>query len=989
MKKSALLIIMVIVSNHLYSQNNWKSVNIQGMGFVTGVIANPSEQNAVFVRTDIAGMFSWDNGSQKWHALLDSTNTSWNYMQVESFAIDKNTTGAQTTIYAAANGSSQGILKSTNRGESWAKTSFPDSVYINGNGFWRHTGERLMIDPQNSTVLYFGSREDGLYKSMNAGGTWSKSNSIWTDGGTGGSYISGGISFVAIDPRITETMPSPNRSKNIYLGVIGNTVHSYSMYKSIDGGLSWSVMNGAGAPPNTQNPVRGVVASDGTLYVTTTSNAASTWQGFPSANGRIYKFNPTTGTWSNITPSGCSSGPLTYGCAAWAALAVDPNNSNKIYASIFGESIRDVFYSIDGGVNWKIVTDDGPGVYPANTHQQAQYNVPIWGYAGSSFKFSWSGGMAVDPFNSSKLYVTTGYAVHVTEDITLPTVTWNTPMNSLEMLVVNVVKVPAKLNGAEVISGVADMAGFRHPDKSSPPPTKFTPASQGITTSIDWMQTNPDVIVKVGGDPGSNGLNSDFCVGCGYSVDNGITWTPFSTPTANGWGAYTDGNIAISRNAPNNSSLNLVWFPSAKQSGGNANKPVYSFNSGLIWTACNFDFGSVTSNSCTEQYWFNSEMVASDKVINNTFYAFVPNWYGSNNNYCQLFKSTDGGQNFTKIYNYQKQWDINGQDIGWGENYKVTLKPNPLVAGDVWIKIGTKLFPCQNALVPVTAIQPDFQRVNQTVITRVQNFGWGAPYSSSTNPTLFVAGTINGMESVYRSTDLGVTWTDILMGQHISLANISSIDGDMNRPGRVFVGTSNRGIFYFEDPIVPLPIELLSLTVHSEGSKNKLEWTTASEKNNDYFTLEKSADALEFKEIAKIKGAGNSSSILNYSSYDNSPYMGKNYYRLKQTDFNGDITYSNVAVISNYYAQMGVSSVYPNPSNDQLSIDFFAPVKGNMHIQIFTYTGQLVIDSYQFINKGQNIINTNLQSIANGIYSVRIYFDEGNYSYNTKIVKQN
>lgn len=626
MKRQIIVSFLTLVSSCLYGQDNWKSVNIQGMGFVTGVIANPSEQNAVFVRTDVGGIFDWDNSNQKWNPLLDSTSTTWNYMQVESFAIDKNTSGAQTTIYAAANGGSfQGIIKSTDRGISWVKTSFPDSVYIFGNGFWRHTGERLMIDPQNSNIIYFGSRNDGLFKSMDAGNTWSDINTNWTNGGTGGSSIAGGISFVAIDPRATETMPAPNRSKNLYLGVIGNAVDPYSIYKSTDGGLTWTVMNGAGAPPNTQNPVRGVVASDGTLYITTTTNAASSWQGFPNSNGKIYKYNPITNSWSNITPTGCSSGPLTFGCVSWAALAVDPNNPNKIYAANFGEGIRDIFYSLDGGTNWKIVTDDGPAGYPANSHQQALYNIPSWGYAGNGYKFSWSGGIAVDPLNSSKIYVTTGYAVHTTEDITLPTVTWNTPMNGLEMLVVNVVKVPTKLNGADLISGVADMAGFRHQDKSVVPTTKFLPSSHGITTSIDWMQSNPDVIVKVGGDQGSNGLNSDNCNGCGYSTDNGITWTPFTIPAAQGWGNYADGNIAIARNATSNAALNLVWFPTAKQSSGNANKPVYSLNSGSTWSECNFDFGSVTSNSCTDQYWFNSEMVASDKNTDNTFYAFIPN----------------------------------------------------------------------------------------------------------------------------------------------------------------------------------------------------------------------------------------------------------------------------------------------------------------------------------------------------------------------------
>ena len=954
MKVNVILTIMMIVSNQLYSQNNWKSVNVQGMGYVTGVIANPSDQNAVFVRTDVAGMFSWDNGSQEWHALLDSANTSWNYMQVESFAIDKNTTGAQTVIYAAANGSSQGILKSTNRGESWAKTTFPDSVYINGNGFWRHTGERLMIDPQNSAILYFGSREDGLYKSTNGGGTWSKSNSLWTDGGTGGSNISGGISFVTMDPRITQIMPSPNRSKNLYLGVIGNTAHSYSMYKSTDGNSSWSVMNGAGAPANTQNPVRGVVASDGTLYITTTSNAASTYQGFPNKDGKIYKFNPTTNTWSDITPSGCSSGPMTYGCVSWAALAVDPNNPNKIYASIYEESPRDVFYSINGGTSWKIVTDDEPSPYPANTHQKAQYNIPSWGYAGNSFKFSWSGGLAVDPFNSNKIYITTGYAVHVTDDITLPTVTWNTPMKGLEMLVAMVVKVPAKLNGAELISGVADVLGFRHPDKSSTPPTKFETANQGITTSIDWMQTNPDVIVKVGGDPGSNYINSNTCLGCGYSVDNGISWTPFTMPAQQGWGAYVNGNISIARNAANNSSLNLVWFPTAMNSGGNANKPVFSINSGLSWTESTFDFGNVTQNSCTGQYWFNSEMVASDKVANNTFYAFVPNWFGSQNNYCQLFRSTNGGRNFTKIYSSQKQFDINGQSIGWTESHLVTLKPNPLVAGDVWIKIGTNLFRCQNALGSVTEVQPDIQKVNQTVITRVQNFGWGAPYPSSNNPTLFVAGTINGIESVFRSTDLGVTWTDILMGEHIYLINITTIDGDMNRPGKVFVGTGGRGIFYFEDPLLSNNMGITSTidvdNVSCFGGSNGTITLTVSGGNQPY----------TFK-------WGNGITTQNRTG------LAAGTYTVTITDIAGQIA-TQIVTVSQPVAISTTSSV--------TDVTCFNTATGAIQLNVTGGTGM-----YTFLwNDGSS--TQNLAGLSAGIYSATITDAEGCNAETTTIVTQ-
>lgn len=92
-----------------------------------------------------------------------------------------------------------------------------------------------------------------------------------------------------------------------------------------------------------------------------------------------------------------------------------------------------------------------------------------------------------------------------------------------------------------------------------------------------------------------------------------------------------------------------------------------------------------------------------------------------------------------------------------------------------------------------------------------------------------------------------------------------------------------------------LPIELLSFKGINYNSYNELTWTTYSEINNDYFTIE-SSDNDNFSEVSKINGSGNSSSIINYKFIDYNP---KTYYRLKQTDYNGDYTYSDIIHISN------------------------------------------------------------------------------------------
>ncbi len=96
-----------------------------------------------------------------------------------------------------------------------------------------------------------------------------------------------------------------------------------------------------------------------------------------------------------------------------------------------------------------------------------------------------------------------------------------------------------------------------------------------------------------------------------------------------------------------------------------------------------------------------------------------------------------------------------------------------------------------------------------------------------------------------------------------------------------------------------LPIKLLRFRGTSFNQSNQLSWQTASEINNDYFTLERSVNAVNFKPIATINGAGNSNALLNYNFVDNLPNIGVNYYRLKQTDFNGDFSFSKIISLKN------------------------------------------------------------------------------------------
>ncbi len=139
----------------------------------------------------------------------------------------------------------------------------------------------------------------------------------------------------------------------------------------------------------------------------------------------------------------------------------------------------------------------------------------------------------------------------------------------------------------------------------------------------------------------------------------------------------------------------------------------------------------------------------------------------------------------------------------------------------------------------------------------------------------------------------------------------------------------------------PLPIELLSFTANAKDEHIQLNWVTASEANNEYFTVEKSLDGINFETLAIIDGAGNSSQILNYSVVDNAPLNGISYYRLKQTDYNGQTDYSNMVAVEFKNMNDFIFNIYPNPNDGEV---FNLQISNNNNAEVL-----LVV--YDILNK--------------------------------------
>lgn len=165
-----------------------------------------------------------------------------------------------------------------------------------------------------------------------------------------------------------------------------------------------------------------------------------------------------------------------------------------------------------------------------------------------------------------------------------------------------------------------------------------------------------------------------------------------------------------------------------------------------------------------------------------------------------------------------------------------------------------------------------------------------------------------------------------------------------------------------------LPVELIKFDIKAKGCGANLTWSTASEINNDFFVVEYSYDGANWEEIDKVKGAGNSTKIINYSFDDlNCSHNRLVYYRIVQTDFDGTKSLSNVKSLNLY--QPYTMKMYPNPSKGNTTVEInaeFGDKTGN--IVVSSLAGQRVF-SKSIVN-GKNELN--LSKLSPDTYIVKV-----------------
>ncbi|NND94515.1 MAG: T9SS type A sorting domain-containing protein, partial [Flavobacteriales bacterium] len=208
----------------------------------------------------------------------------------------------------------------------------------------------------------------------------------------------------------------------------------------------------------------------------------------------------------------------------------------------------------------------------------------------------------------------------------------------------------------------------------------------------------------------------------------------------------------------------------------------------------------------------------------------------------------------------------------------------------------------------------------------------------------------------------GSDWENV--GQSsISGGNIGSVTSDP-------VSSFSPFTFGSKSPSTnPLPIELVAFDAILEGGRVIITWTTASEINNDYFTIERSKDGRDWEIVNEVPGAGFSSGLLHYEDIDIMPFSGLSYYRLKQTDFDGSFEYSDIRAVYNGLTESLEMKVYPNPTNGVVNI--IADVENISGFTVSTLLGRDVSAEVDLIESSSSVHRIDLSNLSSGIYILK------------------
>ena len=712
----------------------WNNVRIVAGGYVDGIIAHPRQQGLFYARTDVGGAYRYNPQTSTWTPLNDGTlpeNAQW--MGINSIAIDPsnpNMLYLATGLYTGSWAANGAVLVSSDQGAHFI--AHPLGFRIGGNVDGRNVGERLQVDPNEGSILFYGTSNEsnqastnGLWTSTDSGSTWSKMSGFTALSNDGSGA---GVAFIAFyKPSGSAGAPT----KTLFAGVSIDQASS-TLYQSTDGGASWAPVTGG---PVGLMPQRGLIGPDGNLYITY-GNAVGP---MGMTAGQVWKYRIGLGTWQNITPPD----PYNYP-SGFSGLAVDPTRPRTLVVMTMDHWWPDdtMYRSTDGGSTWEDVGSSAvrdsslsPWIVPPGETQAPFGN---WGE------------VVIDPFDSGHAMYGYGGGIWTSDDLTAadagkPT-HWRVGANGIEETAVLGLLSPTA--GAPLISALGDVCGFVHNDLDTVPTSQVTDPLCGNGTGLDFAKSTPLTLVRVGS--GGNASNNVFGA---VSSDGGKNWTPFADQAGSTKGG---GTVAISADAGT-----IVWSPSDVA-------PVASTDHGSTWHTLTYPAANGMASLPV------GAQVLSDGINGNLFYAWNPatgTFFSSSDRGVSWYASTTSGLPVVPSWQTSQAVAVSG------------------VQGDVWLATQSGLYRSQSS-------GWSWSRVDATTVSAANSIGFGKAAVGEYYPTIYLAGTVNSVTGLFRSSDVGATWVKINDAQH-QWGGVSRVAGDPRSFGTVYLGTnSGRGIIY-------------------------------------------------------------------------------------------------------------------------------------------------------------------------------------------------